>query len=118
MNKNLNKVRARRARRVRAKILGTKDRPRLSIFRSNQHMYAQLIDDAEGKTIISASTKSSSGKTKTSGKVNEAVGLGKVVSEKAKQVGIKTAVLDRGKYAYHGRVKAIAETLRQEGIKI
>jgi len=119
MNKSLNNVRLRRALRVRAKIFGTKERPRLSIFRSNQHIYAQLIDDAEGKTIASASTKSSkSGKSKSDSNVSAAVNLGKAISEKAKQAGIKTVVLDRGKYAYHGRVKAVAETLRQEGIKI
>ena len=117
--KLLNKIRSRRANRVRAKITGTKERPRLSIFKSNQYVYAQLIDDESQKTIISASTRGfKKGKSKGALKTSDAVELGKLLAGLAKEAGIKNAILDRGRYAYHGRVKAVSEGLKAEGIKI
>ena len=98
-----------RAKRVRAKILGTKDKPRLSVFKSNQYMYAQVIDDSIGKTVISASVK---------GKTSGTQVLGTLLAGKAKEAGITTMVLDRGRYAYHGRIKALADILRESGVKI
>lgn len=117
--KILNKIRIRRSKRVRAKITGTARKPRLSIFRSNQHTYAQLIDDVAQKTIAFASTKNKDGDKKDKGnKISQANALGKMIAEKAKKISVESVIFDRGKYAYHGRVKAIAEILRKEGIKI
>lgn len=114
IKKVLNKIRIRRAKRVRAKIVGTKERPRLSVFRSNYHLYVQLIDDTRGETILSASTRGREEKQIN----NVGAILGKLLAGKAKEAGIKTVVLDRGRYAYHGKVKALAEALRESGIKI
>ncbi|HBB76505.1 MAG: 50S ribosomal protein L18 [Candidatus Levybacteria bacterium RIFOXYA1_FULL_41_10] len=105
-----------RQRRTRAKLFGTQARPRLSVFRSNKHVFAQLIDDSAGKTILGVSEI----KVKTVGKTNKterAKALGKYISEKAKDKKIKKIVFDRGSYSYHGRVKAIAEGLREGGLK-
>lgn len=115
-NKTLNKTRSMRAKRVRAQILGTKARPRLSIFKSNQYMYAQVIDDSIGKTLVSASTQGI--KEESSGKVSDAKVLGALLAEKAKEVGIVAMTLDRGRYTYHGRIKALTDILRKSGIKI
>jgi len=112
----LNKIRIQRAGSVRSKITGTKSKPRLSVFKSNQYMYAQVIDDIEDKTIISASTRAV--KKEVKGKAKETESLGKLLAEKAKEAGIKEMVLDRGRYAYHGRVKTLTEILKESGIKI
>ena len=103
--KVLNKVRLRRKKRARAKIYGTSDMPRLSIFRSNRYDYVQLIDDEKGKTLVSATTK-------------ETKQLGELIGKKAVEKGIKRAVFDRSKYKYHGRVKAIAEGARKSGLQL
>lgn len=103
--KTLNKVKLRRKKRTRAKIHGTVDKPRFSIFRSNKNIYVQLIDDKEGKTLVSASTK-------------ETKNLGELISKKASEKGIKKAVFDRGLYKFHGRIKKIAEEARKAGLKI
>jgi len=108
-------LKERRKLRVRAKIRGTKDRPRLSVFRSNKHIYAQLIDDDRGETLTAASDlelESISG-TKT----EIACKVGKVLAEKALKLGVKKVVFDRGGYKYHGRVKALAEGARQGGLE-
>ncbi len=105
-----------RAKRVRAKILGTKEKPRLSVFKSNQYMYAQVIDDSIGKTVISASTKGL--KKEAKGKANSTQVLGTLLAGKAKEAGITAMVLDRGRYAYHGRIRALADILRKSGVKI
>ena len=116
--KLLNKIRSRRANRVRAKITGTKEKPRLSIFKSNKYLYAQLIDDETRETIISASSRTLKAKGASKGiKTSEALELGKLLAGKAKKAGIESAVLDRGKYAYHGRVKALADAARKEGLE-
>jgi large subunit ribosomal protein L18 len=99
--------------RIRKKILGTAERPRLSVFRSSKHFYVQLIDDASGTTLASASTyKAESGVNKeTAGKV------GKEIAEKALKQNIKNVVFDRNGYLYHGRVKALAEAAREAGLQ-
>lgn len=103
-----------RHRRVRAKIAGTADKPRLCVFRSNQHIYAQIINDAEGKTILSIGDVDLKLKDK---KADASKKVGKAVAEKALEKNIKEVVFDRGGYKYHGRVKALAEGAREGGLK-
>ncbi len=112
--KDLNKIRQRRKIRSRAKISGTAEHPRISVFRSNNFSYVQLIDDENGKTVVSASTRELSAKDN---KVNLAAALGELIAQKAKKNGITKAVFDRGAYKYHGRVKAIAEGARKGGLE-
>ena len=109
-----NKLRQKRHRRVRGKLSGTADRPRLNVFRSNTGIYAQVIDDVAGVTLASASTldKEVSKGTKT----EQAVVVGKLVAERAVAKGI-SEVFDRGGYLYHGRVKALADAARENGLK-
>ncbi len=116
MNRNKEKTRRRvaRHRRVTATLQGTAEVPRLSVFRSNQHIYAQLVDDAAGKTLLSAHDL----KTKVEGtKKDVALAIGKELGEKAKEAGIKNVVFDRGGFKYHGRVAAIAAGAREAGLK-
>ena len=110
-----NKLRVKRHKRVRGKISGTAARPRLNVFRSNANIYAQLIDDVAGVTLASASTldKEVSKGTKT----EQAVVVGKLVAERAVAKGISEVVFDRGGYLYHGRVKALADSARENGLK-
>ena len=110
-------ARERRHRRVRKKVRGTADRPRLAVFRSNKHIYAQVIDDVNGRTIASASTveKDFDGST---GTVEAAKKVGKTVGERAKQAGIDAVVLDRGGFRYHGRVAGIADGAREAGLTL
>src|SRR5436305_12150091 len=106
--------RAKRHRRVRATVIGTPARPRLNVFRSLNHIYAQVIDDSTGHTLIAASTLD-----KTVGdaaKLEEARAVGKLVAERAKGVGSNKVVFDRGGYLYHGRIKALAEGDREGGL--
>ena len=105
MNKQIKKIR--RHQRIRAKIFGTKERPRLSVFKSNKHISSQLIDDDKGKTLAAASDL----KSKT------AFEVGKLIARKAKELKIEKVVFDRGGYRYHGRVKAVAEGAREGGLK-
>lgn len=116
--KELNRKRIRRAHRTRAKIQGTKERPRLSVFRSNRYVSAQLIDDEAHKTILAVSgqelKKESSKKTKK----DQAREIGKLLAKKALEKGIKKAVFDRRYHRYHGRVQAFAEGVREGGIAI
>jgi len=105
-----------RHRRVRAKILGTAERPRISVFRSNKHVFVQFIDDAKKKTILSS--KEVSDKKAKGSKTEQAQKMGELLGKKAKEVGIKEAVFDRGGFRYHGRVKALADGLRAGGVKI
>ncbi len=111
-------VKARRSRRTRAKISGVAARPRLSIFRSNRSMYAQLIDDEHGKTLVAASSRGADAKEKGKGKTAEAHHLGEVIAKKAITAGITKAIFDRGHYKYHGRVRAVAEGARKGGLII
>ncbi|MBI4993422.1 50S ribosomal protein L18 [Candidatus Wolfebacteria bacterium] len=111
--KSLNKIIKRRKARVRAKLFGTVEKPRLSIFKSNRYIYVQLIDDAVGKTVVSASTRSLPVKDKK----NFAVSLGEIIAKKAGEKNINSVIFDRGHYKYHGEIKAIAESARKSGLK-
>ena len=106
--------RDRRHARVRAKVLGTIERPRLSIFRSNKFIYAQIIDDEAGKTLVSASDMEMKGKKK--GKIESSKTIGAELAKKAKEKNITKVVFDRGGYLYAGRVKAVAEGAREGGL--
>jgi len=114
-----NKERLRRHERVRKKIKGTPERPRLNVFRSLTNIYAQIIDDTTGHTLVAASTldKSLKGKIKNGGNKEAAAEVGKLIAEKALEKGIKKVVFDRGGYLYHGRVKALAEAAREAGLE-
>lgn len=101
--------------KIRKKVSGTQQRPRLSVFRSNKFIYAQLIDDISGVTLVSASSK---GAATTGTKVEQAAAVGKAIAEKALAAGITNVVFDRGGYLYHGRVKALAEGAREGGLKL
>jgi large subunit ribosomal protein L18 len=109
--------RVRRQLRVRKKLHGTAVQPRLSVFRSNFHIYAQLIDDDAQATLMSASTLQLSEVVKYGGNIKAAQELGKKVAEAAKAKGIAAVVFDRGHYKYHGRVKALADAARSSGLK-
>ena len=102
--------------RIRRKLRGTAERPRLAIYRSVAHIYAQVIDDVDGKTLVSASSVDKSGKT-NGGNVAAAKAIGKLVAERAKEKGVKQVVFDRGGYQYHGRVKALADAAREAGLE-
>lgn len=114
--KNINKIRQKRIRRVRAKIFGTSDRPRLAIKRSNRHIYAQLIDDVNSKTLVSASSLEYDKKDKLT-KIALSEFVGKILAKKSKEKGIDKVVFDRRSYKYHGRVKALAEAARKAGLE-
>jgi large subunit ribosomal protein L18 len=109
----------RRVKRTRAKLHGTSERPRLSVFRSSQHIYAQVIDDDTGKTLVTASTlskevKSAAGEAK---KTDAAKMVGKTIAALCKEKGIQKVVFDRGGYLYHGRVSALADAAREAGLE-
>ena len=112
-----NEARLRRHRRVRGKISGTAERPRLDVFRSSKHIYAQIIDDVAGVTLVSASTVEK-GFEGFGGNVEAANKVGKMIAEKALEKGIKVVVFDRGGFVYHGRVKALAEGAREGGLEL
>jgi large subunit ribosomal protein L18 len=109
-------ARERRHRRVRGKIAGTAERPRLMVFRSNRGVFAQLVDDLSGKTLAGANWKGLP-KSFKGDKTEQAREVGKVVAEAAKKAGIEEVVFDRGGYLYHGRVKALADGAREGGLK-
>jgi large subunit ribosomal protein L18 len=110
--------RRRRHARVRRKLVGTAQRPRLSVYRSLQHIYAQVIDDASGQTLVSASTLDAKLRDEISSlEVHEqAKAVGRAIAERAKAAGIEQVVFDRGGYPYHGRIKAVAEGSREAGL--
>jgi large subunit ribosomal protein L18 len=116
----LDKKRAalRRKYHVRKQIFGTPDRPRLAVFRSNRHMYAQIIDDVAGATLVSASTRAKALRDKLSAGNNIKIAemVGQAIAKQALQVGIKCVCFDRNRYRYHGRVKALAEAARKSGL--
>jgi len=109
-------IRARIHKRIRSKVSGSPERPRLAIFRSVAHIYAQVIDDSRGATLVSASSVDKGAKT-NGGNVAAAKAIGKLVAERAKEKGIKSVVFDRGGYQYHGRVKALADAAREAGLE-
>ncbi len=106
-------------KRIRRKIAGKRQRPRLCVFRSLNHIYAQIIDDSEGRTLVAASTleKEVRGDVGRAGNIQAAKLVGKAVAERARAEGIEVVVFDRGGYLYHGRVKALAEAAREAGLK-
>jgi large subunit ribosomal protein L18 len=117
-----NDIRQRVHDRIRAKMSGTAERPRLNVYRSLNHIYTQLIDDANGVTIVSASTMTPKGAgntdaRKAGGNVEAAKAVGKLIAERAAEKGIKKVVFDRGGYLYHGRVKALADAAREAGLE-
>ncbi|PWT97481.1 MAG: 50S ribosomal protein L18 [Terriglobia bacterium] len=109
-------IRSRIHKRIRRKLQGTAERPRLAVFRSIAHIYAQVIDDSAGKTIVSASSVDKAIKT-NGGNLAAAKAIGKTVAERAREKGIQRVVFDRGGYQYHGRVKALAEAARAAGLE-
>src|SRR5436190_15644729 len=102
--------------RIRKKVRGSADRPRLAVFRSLNHIYAQLIDDDSGKTLATASTTEKSLGGATGGNISAAQQVGKTIAERAKAAGVSNVVYDRGGYLYHGRVKALLEATREAGL--
>ncbi len=110
-----NEIRKRIHSRIRAKLSGTTERPRLNVYRSLNHIYAQVIDDQKGETIVSASSLAM--KLKTGGNVASAKEIGKSIAEQAVARGVKKVVFDRGGYLYHGRIKALADAAREAGLE-
>lgn len=112
-------IREKKHRRIRHHLAGTATTPRLAVFRSNKHMYAQIIDDSEGKTLVSASTlqKDVKAELEYTDDVKAAAYLGTVIGKKALEAGIESVVFDRAGYIYHGKVKALADAAREAGLK-
>jgi large subunit ribosomal protein L18 len=112
-----NRRRLRRRRHVRRSIVGTAERPRLTVFRSSKHIYAQLVDDLNGVTIAAASSSGKAPSVPYGGNVKAATVVGKKLAEEAKGKGVTQAAFDRGHYRYHGRVKALADGAREGGLQ-
>ncbi|GBE04469.1 MAG TPA: 50S ribosomal protein L18 [Nitrospirae bacterium] len=112
-------ARGRRHNRIKKKIYGTTERPRLNVFRSLNHIYAQIIDDSSGRVLVAAGSmdKEFKGKLKSGGNIEAAKQVGALVAKRAEGKGIKKVCFDRGGYLYHGRVKALAEASREEGLE-
>ena len=110
-------LRRRRHKRVRRKVEGTAERPRLAVFRSNKHITAQLIDDLTGRTLASASTVEASLRETGGGNIEAAKAVGTLMASRAKDAGVTTVVFDRGGFAYHGRVAALADAARAQGLE-
>jgi len=119
MAKSRNEARQHRHRRVRGKVNGTPEQPRLNVFRSLANIYAQVIDDTKGHTIVSASTVDADLRTQVTGKkgIERAQLVGKVLAERAKAAGVKKVVFDRGGYKYQGQIKALADASREAGLE-
>jgi large subunit ribosomal protein L18 len=117
---NKNEARDKRKKRVRRKVKGTSERPRLTVFKSDKHIYVQIIDDTSAKTLVNASSLGKQVKTEFSNKGRNKEGasiLGKIIARKALEKGIKRVVFDRNGFLYHGRVKALAEAARENGLE-
>ncbi len=112
-------IRRRIHTRIRKKLSGTSERPRLAVFRSNKHIYAQLIDDTKGITIVSAGSIEGDARKKSQngGNIEAAKAVGRLIAERAKEKGLEGALFDRGGYIYHGRVRALADSAREAGLK-
>jgi large subunit ribosomal protein L18 len=104
-------------KRIRRKVAGTAERPRLAVFRSLNHIYAQLIDDGKGETLVAAASTEPGVRERPGGNIAGAKEIGKLIAERAKEKGIKRVVFDRGGYIYHGRVKSLAEAAREAGLE-
>ena len=115
--KHKHESRVRRHRRVRKKIRGTAERPRLAVYRSNRHIVAQLIDDTSGHTLVSASTTEADLRSGPTGNVAGAAAVGKLIADRAKEKKINVVVFDRGGFRYHGRVAALADSAREAGLE-
>jgi large subunit ribosomal protein L18 len=116
MSGSRNEARRVRHRRVRKKVRGTAERPRLAVFRSNRYIYAQVIDDDAGNTVAAASSQEAELRERTLSAAT-AVEVGRLIATRAKQVGVDRVVFDRGGFAFHGRVKALADSAREEGLE-
>ncbi len=114
-----NKLRRKKHMRIRKKITGTPERPRLNVFKSSKNIYAQIIDDSKGVTLVSASTIDTAlkGSVNNGGNIEAAKEVGKLIAQRAVEKGIKLIVFDRGGYVYHGRVKELADAARAEGLE-
>ena len=117
--KSRSEVRVNKHRKLRNRFSGTAERPRLAVFRSNNHMYAQIIDDTVGKTLVSASTtqKDVKAELEKTNNVDAAAYLGTVIAKRAIEAGIKEVVFDRGGFIYHGKIKALADAAREAGLE-
>jgi len=113
---NSRAARARRHRRIRKRVIGTPARPRLSVFRSLKHIYAQVIDDSRGMTLASASSNEVKLRGNDGVKVSRAQSVGSLIAQRAREKGVEKVVFDRGGYIYHGRVKALADAAREAGL--
>jgi large subunit ribosomal protein L18 len=111
-----NEVRLRVHRRIRRRVAGTAERPRLAVYRSIAHIYAQVIDDRSGRTLVSASSNDK-GASANGGNVAGAREIGRLIAERAKEKGLTKVVFDRGGYLYHGRIKALADAAREAGLE-
>jgi large subunit ribosomal protein L18 len=111
-------ARDRRHRRVRKKVRGTPERPRLAVFRSSRHIYAQVIDDVHGRTVAAASTAEGELRTGATATVDAAKAVGKLVGERAKAAGVDAVVFDRGGFKFHGRVAGVADGAGESGLKV
>jgi len=110
-------IRTRIHRRIRRKVRGTPERPRLCVFRSLKHIYAQIIDDTAGRTLVAASSNAPGMGKASGGNLTGAREVGRLIAERAREKGIQKVVFDRGGYRYHGRVKALAEAAREAGLE-
>jgi large subunit ribosomal protein L18 len=119
MDKNRQKSvrRSRRRRGIRKRVIGTTERPRLAVFRSLNHIYAQVIDDLEGRTMVACSTRDKGVELSATGNAEAAAAVGTRLAEKAAQAGIKAVVFDRAGFKYHGRVRALADAARKGGLE-
>ena len=104
-------------KRIRTKISGSAGRPRLAVYRSLNHIYAQIVDDGKHETLVSASTAEKEWRGRTGGNIAAAKEIGKVIAERAREKGIKQVIFDRGGYIYHGRVRSLAEAAREAGLE-
>ncbi|MHB1989059.1 MAG: 50S ribosomal protein L18 [Acidimicrobiales bacterium] len=111
-------LRKRRHRRIRRKVAGTPERPRLAVFRSNRHIVAQVIDDRAGRTLAAASTIESELRSSGTGNTDAAASVGRLIAERARAVGVTQVVFDRGGSRYHGRVAALADAAREAGLEL
>ncbi|PLS76047.1 MAG: 50S ribosomal protein L18 [Actinobacteria bacterium] len=112
------RLRKRRHKRVRKKVAGTPERPRLAVFRSNRHMVAQVIDDVAGRTLAAASTVEPALRAGPTGNRDAAAAVGRLIAERATEAGVTRVVFDRGGFRYHGRVAAVAEAARNAGLEL